>query len=443
MTVGGTAWRRTALAWAVASATAVFAQDTTRRAEPDGVSTNRLVFRRQVRRSYTRPVDMVKPEVAIRLPSEQPVRPETQEPGLTEANAMAPGMQTAGVAAYWNQVRAANALRERARSEAEQDDWLLPRSPLMDLGLYAAPSPTPGTPERTSWGWLADGVERLSQHRTAEEEQAASLRAEEEDLGEWLAAYFPSLAGDRTAARGEGDRSAPRAAPEADRVAADPFARVGMFRGEGEPAPDPRTIASGDTAGDPEARASWLRGEDNAPPTETFVGTMDAAQIRAALDAGRLTLPEESSVLTRAELEAGARNAATADHGMPGTTWSAESVPRARTDAAVPGLPADDRWGSAQIRGEQAVWTRGGDMQGRGFWAGESTRDRWSPTRASESGGADRGWSTPASAGDIFRSSSPGFAAPPPARTEEPAPWLRPTRMADAPNYFDPISPRR
>jgi hypothetical protein len=427
MTVFSTGWRRTVAAWAVVAATAGLAQAGAPKAGPEGVSTNRIVFRRQARRPYTRPLEVVKPEVAIRLPSDRPDRRDAPEPGV-ETAVMTPGANAAGVAAYLNQVRAANARREREQSATEQEDWLLPRSPLMDLGLAVAPPPEESS-ARASWGWLADGVERLSQHDAEEEGDAAGRRDDASETEEWIAAYFPSLSL-------SGDRGDPRAA-----------AAQGFALRMGDPAGDPDHAMRGEGSTDAiaaEARSAWTGVEADAAEAERFVGTMDAAQIRAELDAGRLGAYGELSTIPRVEMERSWRSSVTTTGAASVVGGGVDSAARLRPDDLAPGLRRDAGWGGGAMQDGRTDWTRGSDAQGRGFWAGEAPRDRWTPTTSPAISGADRAWAAPSPGADILRSSQPLFSMPPaPTRTEDPAPWLRPTRPADAPNYLDPMSPRR
>ncbi len=148
----------------------------------DGIQTNQIVFKKSVRRAYGKSLELAKTEVDISAEQEA-------EAGVSPENAVPSDIavssekhkSSGGERRYLNELRSAQARRERAaRAEAEDSLWILPRSPMMDLGLSESSSTDDAVRpiDSPNWGWMAEGMVRLAENRRAQSEGKEELTEE-------------------------------------------------------------------------------------------------------------------------------------------------------------------------------------------------------------------------------------------------------------------------
>ncbi len=152
---------RGALGVALISLSAAAAEDAP--ATPaDGVSTNRIMFKKPIRRTYGKPLEVVRSDVKIN-PHPKAESGAPTDALLSPVAAMNAGQPIAGAANYYNEMRAAQARQQQGAKDKQDSLWTLPEKSLTELGSGAElPSLDRMSEDNTkTWGWMADGMQRL------------------------------------------------------------------------------------------------------------------------------------------------------------------------------------------------------------------------------------------------------------------------------------------
>ena len=185
---------RGALGAAMVCFSAVAADDGRAPAAPaDGVSTNRIMFKKPIRRTYGKPLDVVRSDVKIN-PHPKAEAGAPADNALAPVAAMNAGQTIAGAANYYNEMRAAQARQQQGAKDKQDSLWMLPRKSLTDLEKDAElPSLDKMSEDNTKkWGWMADGMQRLGDQN--QDDASAQKKDSDQDV---VDSVLESLALDR------------------------------------------------------------------------------------------------------------------------------------------------------------------------------------------------------------------------------------------------------
>ena len=383
----------------------------------EGVHTNRIVFKKPVRRAYGKPLELAKSDADIRTDEEPAAGASPGDEGPARGAGLG-GRESsaAGASRYFSEVRAAQARREQAaRAEKEDSLWILPRSPMMELGLSEdnPPEQMPQAIDSSKWGWMAEGIARLADDRRSREEamDASPEDARVDEIIEQIAM----------------ERAARTRQPEAGASVQESVARPGEFR---------------------------------QYDTRSAAGTSSVAQVWGVRPAGP--------------------SAGDSSGEPPVSPWLASPAsgdPEKEEEDGQQGSTIAGYYGldTSQAGNEDA----GGSMISKGMWnnAGWSGMGSMAPAESGSSATPEYGWPAPASAGGVgrrtqtpsagqansswltapaYRASSASGPAPfqtsiqPIFTPKRPASPASPpsgvsieNKRPSAPNYLDPTAPRR
>lgn len=236
----------------------------------DGVSTNQIMFKKPVRRTYGKKLDVVRSDVKIN-PHPKAVAGDPSDKQASPVATLDTGRSVPGAANYYNQVRAAQARQQQAANDKQQDSlWLLPRSSLLDLNKTAeSEGPDKMSSDNAKkWGWMAEGMQRIN-----DDEQDQKMAAEKKDSDQdVIDAVVESLALDRARREESGEANAEQkksvTGQGSESRSRDKSRTTAKDSDASRPWDDSADRPSGPEEEEDEAPAPWLAQPSDAKPKE-------------------------------------------------------------------------------------------------------------------------------------------------------------------------------